>query len=109
MRLERQLMGQTQCKLLFRWFIGLAINDAVWVRTVFTKNRERLIAHDAVIGSFNHVLEVADKQDWLSGEHFSVDGTLIQAFATRALYATTSLMIGRSWCVGLSVSTSCLC
>ena len=57
------------------------MDDAVWVSTVFTKNRERLIAHDAVIALFNHVLEVADKQDWLSGEHFSVNGTLIQAWA----------------------------
>ena len=80
-RSERQLMEQTQYNLLFRWFIGLAMDDAVWVPTVFTKNRERLIAHDAVIALFNHVLEVADKQDWLSGEHFSVDGTLIQAWA----------------------------
>jgi len=80
-RSERQLMEQTQYNLLFRWFIGLAMDDAVWVPTVFTKNRERLIAHDAVIELFNHVLEFADKQDWLSGEHFSVDGTLIQAWA----------------------------
>ena len=80
-RSERQLMEQTRYNLLFRWFIGLAMDDAVWVHTVFTKNRERLIAHDAVIELFNHVLEVADKQDWLSGEHFSVDGTLIQAWA----------------------------
>ena len=49
--------------------------------TVFTKNRERLIAHDAVIELFNHVLEVSDKQDWLSGEHFSVDGTPIPTWA----------------------------
>ena len=83
-RSERQLMEQTRYNLrvsLFRWFIGLAMDDAVWVPTVFTKNRERLIAHDAVIELFNHVLEVADKQAWLSGEHFSVDGTLIQAWA----------------------------
>ena len=46
-----------------------------------SKNRERLIAHDAVIELLNHVLEVADKHDWLSGEHFSLDGTLIQAWA----------------------------
>ena len=80
-RSERQLMEQTQYNLLFRWFLGLAMDDAVWVSTVFTKNRERLIEHDAVIALFNHVLEVADKQDWLSGEHFSVDGTLIQTWA----------------------------
>ena len=47
------------------------MDDAVWVPTVFSKNRERLIAHDAVIELFNHVLEVADKQDWLSGEHLT--------------------------------------
>jgi transposase len=80
-RSERQLMEQTQYNLLFRWFIGLAMDDAVWVPSVFTKNRERLIAHDAVIALFKHVLQVAQQQDWLSGEHFSVDGTLIQAWA----------------------------
>ena len=80
-RSERQLMEQTQYNLLFRWFIGLAMDDAVWVPTVFTKNRERLIEHDAVIELFNLVLEQADQKGLLSGEHFSVDGTLIQAWA----------------------------
>jgi transposase len=80
-RSERQLMEQTQYNLLFRWFIGLAMDDAVWVPTVFTKNRERLIEHDAVIELFNQVLEMARERDLLSGEHFSVDGTLIQAWA----------------------------
>lgn len=80
-RSERQLMEQTQYNLLFRWFIGLAMDDAVWVPTVFTKNRERLIKHDAVIEFFNEVLAIAQKKSWLSGEHFSVDGTLIQAWA----------------------------
>ena len=80
-RSERQLMEQTQYNLLFRWFIGLAMDDAVWVPSVFSKNRERLIAHDAVIELFNEVLAIADKRGWLSGEHFSVDGTLIQAWA----------------------------
>ena len=81
-RSERQLMEQVQYNLLYRWFIGLAMEDAVWVPTVFSKNRERLLAHDAVIELFNHVLQSADKQGWLSGEHFSVDGTLIQAWAS---------------------------
>ncbi|MWL91798.1 MULTISPECIES: IS5 family transposase [Cupriavidus] len=80
-RSERQLMEQTQYNLLFRWFIGLSMDDTVWVPTVFTKNRERLIKHDAVIEFFNEVLAIAQKKDWLSGEHFSVDGTLIQAWA----------------------------
>jgi len=81
-RSERQLMEQVQYNLLYRWFIGLAMMDAVWVPTVFTKNRERLIEHGAVIELFNHVLQSADRQGWLSGEHFSVDGTLIQAWAS---------------------------
>lgn len=80
-RSERQLMEQTQYNMLFRWFIGLAMDDAVWVPTVFSKNRQRLIEHDAVVAFFNEVLETAENKDWLSGEHFSVDGTLIQAWA----------------------------
>jgi len=80
-RSERQLMEQTQYNLLYRWFIGLAMDDAVWVPTVFTKNRERLIEHDAVIELFNQVLEMANEKNLLSGEHFSVVDTLIQAWA----------------------------
>lgn len=80
-RSERQLMEQAQYNLLYRWFIGLSMDDTVWVPTVFTKNRERLIKHDAVIEFFNEVLAIAEKKNWLSGEHFSVDGTLIQAWA----------------------------
>lgn len=80
-RSERQLMEQTQYNLLFRWFIGLSMDDATWVPTVFSKNRERLIEHEAVVVFFNEVLKQADKKKWLSKEHFSVDGTLIQAWA----------------------------
>jgi len=80
-RSERQLMEQVQYNLLFRWFIGLSMDDTVWVPTVFTKNRERLIKHDAVIKFFNEVVGIAQERDLLSGEHFSVDGTLIQAWA----------------------------
>ena len=80
-RSERQRMGKVQYNLLFRWFIGLSMDDEVWVPSVFTKNRERLIEHDAVIEFFNEVLKIADMKHWLSGEHFSVDGTLIQAWA----------------------------
>ena len=81
-RSERQLMEQTQYNLLFRWFIGPSMDDLVWVPTVFTKNRERLIEHDAVVAFFNEVLKQADKKRWLSKDHFSVDGTLIQAWAS---------------------------
>jgi len=58
------------------------MDDAVWVPTVFSKNRERLIAHDAVVELFNLIVETAGAKGWLSGEHFSVDGTLIQAWAS---------------------------
>ena len=80
-RSERQLMEQTHYNLLFRWFIGLSMDDTVWVASVFSKNRERLIEHDAVIELFNQVVLQADEQQLLSGEHFSVDGSLIQAWA----------------------------
>ena len=80
-RSERQLMEQAQYNLLFRWFIGLSMDDSVWVASVFSKNRERLIEHDAVIELFNLIVQQADEQQLLSGEHFSVDGSLIQAWA----------------------------
>ena len=80
-RSERQLMEQTQYNLLYRWFVGLSMDDAVWVPTVFSKNRERLIEHQAVVAFFQEVLKQADQKKWLSKEHFSVDGTLIQAWA----------------------------
>ncbi|MBK4737291.1 IS5 family transposase [Noviherbaspirillum pedocola] len=80
-RSERQLMEQVHYNMLFRWFVGLSMDDAVWVPTVFTKNRERLIKHDAIIAFFNEVVTMAEEKGWLSGEHFSVDGTLIGAWA----------------------------
>lgn len=86
-RSERLLMEQTQYKLLFRGVIGLSMNGNVWVPTVFTKNRERLIAHAAVIELFNEVLAIASKKDWLPGERFSVDGTVIQAWAGQSSFA----------------------
>lgn len=81
-RSERQLMEQIQYNMLFRWFIGLSMDDRVWVPTVFSKNRERLMEHDVVVALFNEIVEMADDEGWLSNEHFSVDGTLIQAWAS---------------------------
>ncbi len=80
-RSERQLMEQVQYNLLFRWFIGLAMDDEVWVHTVFRKNRERLIKHHAIVEFFNEVVDLAEKKDLLSGEHSSVDGPLVQVWA----------------------------
>jgi transposase len=81
-RSERLLMEQVQYNLLFRWFIGLSMEDSVWVPTVFSKNRQRLIEHGAVVAFFNQILAQAEQKNWLSKEHFSVDGTLIQAWAS---------------------------
>ena len=82
-RSERQLVEQLAYNLLFRWFVGLSIEDTVWNHSVFSKNRDRLIEHDAVTELFNSTVERARKKGLglLSGEHFSVDGTLIQAWA----------------------------
>ncbi len=81
-RSERQLVKQIQCNLLFGWFVGLAIKDSVWKHSVFSKNRNRLIEHDAVTELFNATVEMAQQRGLLLGQHFSVDGTLIQAWAS---------------------------
>lgn len=75
-------MVQMRYNLLFRWFVGLAIEDAVWDHSVFSKNRDRLLEHEVVEAFFTEVMSLADKQGLLSREHFSVDGTLIQAWAS---------------------------
>ena len=81
-RSERQLMEQIRYNLLFRWFVGLAIDDPVWDHSVFSKNRDRLLEHDAVGKFSTQVMAQADKRSLLSKEHFSVDGTLVQAWAS---------------------------
>ena len=81
-RSERQLMEQMNYNLLFRWFVGLEMDDAVWDVTVFTKNRERLIAGAISQKLLESVLVEAREHDLLSEEHFTVDGTLIQAWAS---------------------------
>ena len=82
MRSERQLVELISYNLLFRWFVGLSIEDTVWNHSVFSKSRDRLIEFDAVTDLFNATVEMADKRGLLSGEHFSVDGTLIHAWAS---------------------------
>ncbi|WP_216090324.1 IS5-like element ISButh6 family transposase [Burkholderia sola] len=88
-RSERMLMEQMRYNLLFRWFVGLAIEDAVWDHSVFSKNRDRLLEHDVVEAFFTEVMSLADKQGLLSREHFSVDGTLIQAWASHKSFRPT--------------------
>src|SRR6266576_4710992 len=81
-RSERMLMEQLEYNLLFRWFVGLNMDEAVWVPTVFTKNRDRLLEGDVAEKFFQLVLNQARVADLLSDEHFSVDGTLIEAWAS---------------------------
>jgi len=76
-------MEQLDYNLLFRWFVGLNLDDAVWDATVFTKNRERLLAGDIAQGFFDQVLAQAYARDLMSLEHFSVDGTLLEAWASQ--------------------------
>jgi transposase len=81
-RSERQLMEQLDYNLLFRWFVGLSIDDAVWDATVFCKNRDRLLNGDIAAKFFVAVLNLPQVRKLLSSEHFSVDGTLIEAWAS---------------------------
>jgi transposase len=80
-RSERLLMEQLDYNLLFRWFVGLAMDDPIWNPTVFTKNRDRLLNQDIARSFFRRVVERA--QDLMSDEHFTVDGTLIEAWASQ--------------------------
>jgi transposase len=82
-RSERQLMEQIDYNLLFRWFVGLGMDDAVWAPTTFTKNRDRLLDGDIAAAFFEAILLHADTQRLLSDEHFTVDGTLLEAWASQ--------------------------
>jgi len=82
-RSETQLMEQLDYNLLYRWFVGLNPDDEVWDVSVFTKNRERLMAGEVSQGLPEAALRQAAEHDLLSEEHFTVDGTLIQAWANR--------------------------
>jgi transposase len=81
-RSERQLMEQMHYNLLFRWFVGLGIDDAVWVPTVFSKNRDRLLTTSIARQFLAAILADKAVAPLLSEEHFSVDGTLIEAWAS---------------------------
>ena len=80
-RSERMLIEQLDYNLLFRWFVGLNMDDAVWDVTVFTKNRDRLLKADVARKFFDLVVEEARSLDLMSDEHFTVDGTLLEACA----------------------------
>src|ERR1700677_4330805 len=82
-RSERMLMEQLEYNLLFRWFVGLNMDEPGWVATVFSKNRDRLMEGDIAEKFFDQVLEQASTAGLVSDEHFSVDGTLIEAWASQ--------------------------
>src|ERR671939_1827473 len=81
-RSERQLMEQLTYNMLFRWFVGLSMDAPVWDVTVYTKNRERLLAGDIARGFLGAILIDPAVKPLLSAEHFSVDGTLVEAWAS---------------------------
>ena len=79
-RSERQLMEELEYNLLYRWFVGLGMDDPVWVPTTFSKNRDRLLEGDVARAFFDAVLGQAREERLLSSEHFTVDGSLIEAW-----------------------------
>ena len=81
-RSERQLMERLEYDLLFRWFVGIGVDDAVWDHSVFSKNRDRLLEGDIAAKFLAAVLDQPRVKKLLSTEHFSVDGTLIEAWAS---------------------------
>jgi len=81
-RSERLLCEQLDYNLLFRWFVGLSMDDAVWDHSTFSKNRDRLLESDIARGFFDAVLAQAEDKGLTSDEHFSVDGTMIEAWAS---------------------------
>ena len=82
-RSERLLMEQLDYNLLFRWFVGLELDDKVWVPTVFTKNRDRLLEGEIAEAFLQGVVREARRRRLLSDEHFTVDGTLLEAWASQ--------------------------
>lgn len=82
-RSERMLIEQLNYNLLFRWFVGLSMDDEVWDHSTFSKNRDRLLEADIVEKFFRRVRDEAQRHGLLSDEHFTVDGTLIEAWASQ--------------------------
>ena len=88
-RSERMLMEQLDYNMLFRWFVGLSMDDEVWDATTFSKNRERLLKGDIAESFFQRVLDQAREYGLLSDEHFTVDGTLVEAAASLKSFKKT--------------------
>ena len=86
-RSERLLCEQLGYNMLYRWFVGLGMEDAAWDHSTYTQNRDRLIEHEVIKALFGQVMKQAQDADLLSAEHFSVDGTLIRAWASHKSFA----------------------
>ncbi len=82
LRSERQLCEHINYNMLYRWFVGLELEDAMWDHSTFSKNRDRLLQQEVITEFFDQVLQIARERELLSEEHFSVDGTLIDAWAS---------------------------
>ena len=81
-RSERLLMEELDYSVLYRWFVGLSLDDPIWDATTFTKNRDRLLEGDIADAFFAEVLAAIKQDGLLSDEHFTVDGTLLEAWAS---------------------------
>ena len=85
-RSERQLMERLEFDLLFRWFVGIGVDDAAWDHSVFSKNRDRLLERAIAAKLMKAVLDQPRVKRLLSADHFSVDGTLIEAWASMKIF-----------------------
>jgi transposase len=81
-RSERLLMEEIDYNILYRWFVGLNLDDEVWDATTFTKNRNRLLEAEVAKEFLAQVVKQAQEKEWTSDEHFTVDGTLLEAWAS---------------------------
>lgn len=88
-RSERMLVEQLDYNLLFRWFVGLSMDDPIWNHSTFSKNRDRLLQTDVAVAFLRLICAHAEDADLLSNEHFTVDGTLIEAWASLKSFRPT--------------------
>ncbi len=86
-RSERLLMEQLDYNILFRWFVGLEMDEPIWAPTVFTKNRDRVLTQEVALSFFRRI--IAQAEPYMSDEHFTVDGTLIEAWASQKSFQRT--------------------
>ena len=93
-RSERLLMEEIDYNILFRWFVGLNLDDEVWDATVFTKNRDRLLEAEVAKEFLSLVVEQARGQGWASDEHFTVDGSLLEAWASVKSFQPRTRRVG---------------